>query len=392
MPITLFALAISAFAIGTTEFVIMGMLPDVARDLAVTIPSAGLLVSGYALGVTVGAPLLAVLTSKWPRKSALLALMYLFIVGNVLCAIAPDYTLLMAARVVTSFAHGSFFGIGAVVAASLVPADRRASAIALMFTGLTLANVLGVPFGTFIGQEFGWRATFWIVAALGALSLAGLAWWLPNRHDAAPQGLRQELRVLREPAAWLALLMTVLGFGGVFVVFTYIAPILEQISGFSPHAVTLVLVLFGVGLTIGNTIGGKLADRALMPSLMGILVALAVIMAVFAKTSHNQMLAAITIFIWGIAAFATVPPLQTRVVEKAKHAPNLASTLNIGAFNLGNAGGAWLGGVVLQQGHPLDSLPWVAAVVAVVALGVTWYAARLDRSGQGASAGAVDAV
>src|SRR5476651_2113199 len=376
MPITLFALAISAFAIGTTEFVIMGMLPDVARDLAVTIPSAGLLVSGYALGVTVGAPLLAVLTSKWPRKSALLALMYLFIVGNVLCAIAPDYTLLMAARVVTSFAHGSFFGIGAVVAASLVPADRRASAIALMFTGLTLANVLGVPFGTFIGQEFGWRATFWIVAALGALSLAGLAWWLPNRHDAAPQGLRQELRVLREPAAWLALLMTVLGFGGVFVVFTYIAPILEQISGFSPHAVTLVLVLFGVGLTIGNTIGGKLADRALMPSLMGILA----VLAVFAETNHHQIAAVATIFVWGIAAFATVPPLQSRVVDKARHAPNLASTLNIGAFNLGNAGGAWLGGWTLERGFGLDALPWVAAAVALAALALTAFAAWHDRS------------
>ena len=380
MPITLFALALSAFAIGTTEFVIMGMLPDVARDLAVSIPSAGLLVSGYALGVTIGAPLLATVTSKWTRKSALLALMYLFIIGNVLCAIAPNYAMLMVARIVTSFAHGSFFGIGAVVAASLVPIEKRASAIALMFTGLTLANVLGVPFGTFIGQQFGWRATFWIVAALGVLSLAGLTYWLPNRHDTAPQGLRQELRVLREPAAWLALLMTVLGFGGVFVVFTYIAPILEQVSGFSPQAVTLVLVLFGIGLTIGNTIGGKLADRALMPSLMATLAVLAVIMAVFATTSHHQVAAVVTIFVWGVAAFATVPALQSRVVEKASHAPNLASTLNIGAFNLGNAGGAWLGGWTLERGLGLDSLPWVAAAVAVAALAVTVYAARQDRA------------
>ncbi len=214
-----------------------------------------------------------------------------------------------------------------------------------------------------------------------------------GRHDGALFNslLGHELRVLKEPQVWLALAMTMLGFGDVFVVFTYIASILEQVSRFSPHGVTLVLVLFGVDLTIGNTIGDKLADRALMPSLMGILVALAIIMAMFAKTSHNQMLAAITIFIWGIAAFATLLPLQTRVVEKAKHAPNLASTLNIAAFNLGNAGGAWLGGMVLQQGHPLDSLP-VAAVVAVVALDVTWYAARLDRSGQGAGAGAVDGV
>ncbi|WP_295998790.1 MFS transporter [Rugamonas sp.] len=391
MPITLLALAISAFAIGTTEFVIMGMLPDVARDLAVSIPSAGLLVSGYALGVTVGAPLLAVLTSKWPRKTALLALMYLFIAGNVLCAVAPNYALLMAARVVTSFAHGSFFGIGAVVAASLVPAEKRASAIALMFTGLTLANVLGVPFGTFIGQQFGWRATFWIVAALGALALAGLTYWLPNRHDAAPQGLRRELRVLREPAAWLALLMTVFGFGGVFVVFTYIAPILEQVTGFSPHAVTWVLVLFGVGLTIGNTIGGKLADRALMPSLIGIFIVLAVVMAVFAQTSHHQLAAVITIFVWGMVAFATVPPLQSRVVDQARHAPNLASTLNIGAFNLGNAGGAWLGGWTLERGFGLDTLPWVAAAVALAALALTLFAAWQDRREPARSARPVDA-
>ncbi|MBV8626304.1 MAG: MFS transporter [Paraburkholderia sp.] len=378
MPIPLLALAISAFAIGTTEFVIMGLLPQVAQDLSVSIPSAGLLVSGYALGVAVGAPLLAVVTSKMPRKLALQLLMAVFIVGNVLCAVAGNYSMLMVARVVTSFAHGSFFGIGAVVAASLVPQEKRASAIALMFTGLTLANVLGVPFGTFIGQEFGWRVAFWIVAGLGVLSLAGVAALVPNRHDSGPTGLRREVRVLQDPQVWLALMMTVLGFGGVFVVFTYIAPILEQVSGFSPRGVTVILVIFGVGLTIGNTIGGKLADRALMPSLMGILVALAVVMAIFAKTSHSQIAAAVTVFVWGIAAFATVPPLQMRVVEKATAAPNLASTLNIGAFNVGNAGGAWLGGMVIGHGHALDALPWVAAAVSVAALLLTWYAARLD--------------
>ena len=378
MPIPLLALAISAFAIGTTEFVIMGLLPEVARDLAVSIPSAGLLVSGYALGVAVGAPLLAVVTSRMPRKLALQLLMGVFIVGNTLCAIASSYSVLMIARVVTSFAHGSFFGIGAVVAASLVPSEKRASAIALMFTGLTLANVLGVPFGTFVGQEFGWRAAFWIVSAFGVLSLAGVTALVPNRHDSAPAGLGHEVRVLKDPQVWTALAMTVLGFGGVFVVFTYIAPILEQVSGFTPHGVTLILVLFGVGLTVGNTIGGKLADRSLMPSLMGILIALAVVMAVFAHTSHSQIAAAVTVFIWGIAAFATVPPLQMRVVEKAKAAPNLASTLNIGAFNVGNAGGAWLGGLAISHGYGLDALPYVAALVALAALALTWIAARMD--------------
>ena len=378
MPIPLLALAISAFAIGTTEFVIMGLLPNVAHDLAVSIPSAGLLVSGYALGVAVGAPLLAVLTSKMPRKLALQLLLVVFIVGNVLCAVAANYSVLMIARVVTSFAHGSFFGIGAVVASSLVPQEKRASAIALMFTGLTLANVLGVPFGTFIGQEFGWRAAFWCVSALGVMSLAGITALVPARHDTGPASLAHEMRVMKDPQVWLALMMTVLGFGGVFVVFTYIAPILEQVSGFSPHGVTLVLVLFGVGLTVGNTMGGKLADRALMPSLMGILVALIVVMAVFARTSHSQVAAAVTIFVWGVAAFATVPPLQMRVVEKARAAPNLASTLNVGAFNLGNAGGAWLGGLAIDHGLALDMLPWIAAAVTVTALAVTWLAARMD--------------
>ncbi|MGF6775732.1 MFS transporter [Paraburkholderia sp. GAS334] len=378
MPIPLLALAISAFAIGTTEFVIMGLLPQVAQDLAVSLPSAGLLVSGYALGVAVGAPLLAVVTSRMPRKLALQLLMGVFIVGNVLCAVAGNYTMLMIARVVTSFAHGSFFGIGAVVAASLVPQEKRASAIALMFTGLTLANVLGVPFGTFVGQEFGWRVAFWIVAAFGVLSLAGVAALVPNRHDSGPTGLGHEVRVLKDPQVWIALMMTVLGFGGVFVVFTYIAPILEQVSGFTPRGVTLILVIFGVGLTIGNTIGGKLADRALMPSLTGILVALAVVMAIFAKTSHSQIAAAVTVFVWGIAAFATVPPLQMRVVEKATAAPNLASTLNIGAFNVGNAGGAWLGGLAIGHGYALDVLPWVAAGVTVLALLLTFVAARMD--------------
>jgi DHA1 family inner membrane transport protein len=241
-----------------------------------------------------------------------------------------------------------------------------------------------VPFGTFVGQNFGWRVSFWIVAGLGVLSLAGIAALVPNRHDAGPVGLAREVRVLKEPQVWLALAMTVLGFGGVFVVFTYIAPILEEVSGFSARAVTLVLVVFGAGLTLGNIVGGKLADRALMPSLMGILLALAAVMGVFAKTSHLPVPAAVTVFVWGIAAVATVPPLQMRVVEKARHAPNLASTLNIGAFNVGNAGGAWLGGLALTHGLKLDTLPWVAVGVTLAALAVTVVAARMDGVGRAA--------
>ncbi|MFD1557491.1 MFS transporter [Paraburkholderia silviterrae] len=380
MPLPILALALSAFAIGTTEFVIMGILPDVAHSLSVSIPSAGLLVSGYALGVAVGAPLLAVLTSRMPRKWALLLLMGIFIVGNILCAVAPDYTSLMIARVITSFAHGSFFGIGSVVAASLVAQDKRASAVALMFTGLALANVLGVPLGTFIGQAIGWRAAFWAVAGAGVLAAIALVALVPDRREGAAPGLAHEVGVLKQPQVWLALLMTVLGFGGVFAVFTYIAPILEQVSGFVPRAVTPILVLFGVGLAIGNALGGKLADRGVMRALMGVFIALVAIMAVFSHTMHHPAASVVTIFLWGIAAFATIPGLQTRVLSKAASAPNLASTLNIGAFNVGNAMGAWLGGLALSHGHALDTLPWVAAIVTLAALAVTVVAMRLDHS------------
>jgi MFS transporter, DHA1 family, inner membrane transport protein len=378
MPLPIFALALSAFAIGTTEFVIMGILPDVAHSLSVSIPTAGLLVSGYALGVAVGAPLLAVLTSHMQRKLALLLLMGIFIGGNVLCAVAPGYASLMVARVVTSFAHGSFFGIGSVVAASLVAQDKRASAVALMFTGLALANVLGVPLGTFIGQELGWRAAFWAVSGAGVLAAVALVAFVPDHHDGPAPGLSQEVRVLREPAVWLALLITVLGFGGVFVVFTYITPILEQMSGFAPRAITPILVFFGVGLAIGNALGGKLADRGVMRALTGVFIALVVIMVVFTHTMHHPLASVATIFLWGIAAFATIPGLQTRVLSKAAGAPNLASTLNIGAFNVGNAMGAWLGGLALSHGHALDTLPWVAALVTLAALAVTAVGMRMD--------------
>jgi len=378
MPLPLLALAASAFAIGTTEFVIMGLLPDVAASLGVSIPSAGFLVTGYALGVVVGAPILTLLTNRWQRKHVLLALMGIFILGNLLCAVAPDYGLLMAARVVTSFAHGSFFGVGSVVAAGLVAKDKQASAIAMMFTGLTLANILGVPFGTLVGQALGWRATFWVVTGLGVIAAVAVALLVPAKHDAEAPSLGRELRVLARPEVWLALLTTVLGFGGVFTVFTYITPILEQVTGLSPHAVSAVLLLFGVGLTLGNTVGGKLADRALVPTLIGVLAALALILALFSVTSHSAIPAIVTIFVWGVAGFATVPPLQMRMVEKAKDAPNLASSLNIGAFNLGNAGGATLGGVIIDHGLNFAWVSIAGALVAAAGLAAALLGASLD--------------
>lgn len=377
----LIALALSAFAIGTTEFVIMGILPDVAQSLSVSVPDAGLLVSGYALGVAVGAPILAVMTSRMSRKSALLLLMGLFIVGNVLCATANGYAHLMVARVITSFAHGSFFGIGSVVAASLVSPEKRASAVALMFTGLALANVLGVPFGTFIGQSLSWRAAFWVVAVVGVLALVALAALVPNRHDSGPLNLSHELGALKDVQVLLALAMTVLGFGGVFVVFTYIAPILEQISGFPPRAVSPILILLGIGLAIGNTLGGKLADHGVMSALATIFAVLIAVTLIFGHTMHHGYASVATLFFWGIAAFATIPALQTRALSKAANAPNLAATLNIGAFNLGNALGAWLGGAVLTRGYALGSLPYAAASVTVLALLITALAMYLDKRG-----------
>jgi MFS transporter, DHA1 family, inner membrane transport protein len=380
LPLPILALALAAFAIGTTEFVIMGILPDVARDLGVSIPSAGLLVSGYALGVAVGAPLLATLTARWPPKATLVALMGVFVAGNLVSALAPSYDLLMVGRVVASFAHGSFFGLGAVVAAGLVPLDRRAAAIALMFTGLTLANVLGVPLGTLIGQQFGWRATFWAVSAFGAMALVGVALLVPRTTSAGPDR-PGSWGVLWRPQVLLALALTVFGFGGIFTAFTYITPMLQELAGFSPRAVSGILFLFGLGLTLGNTLGGRLADWKPAESMLGILIALALVEALLSVTIVHPTAAVLTVFVWGVAAFATVPGLQMRVVDQARESPTLASTLNIPAFNLGNAGGAWLGGRLIEARLPLHVVPLGAAAMALVAIAIAGFSIALERRG-----------
>jgi DHA1 family inner membrane transport protein len=377
--LALVALSVAAFAIGTTEFVIMGLLPEVASDLHVSIPSAGLLVSGYALGVAAGAPLLAVVTARMERRNALLLLLGLFVLGNALCAVAPNYGVLMVARVVAAFCHGSFFGIGAVVASHVVPRGQAARAIALMFTGLTLANVLGVPFGTFLGQWAGWRSTFGAVTVLGVVAAFAVWRLVPALPDLPSPHMRRELGVLRQPQVLLALAMTVLGFGGVFTVFTYIAPILQQVSHVSVGATGWVLILFGVGTTMGNMLGGRLADWRLMPSLAGVLVLLSVILLAFAWTMHNTVAAIVTVFVWGIAAFATVPPLQMRVVQQASEGPHLASTLNIAAFNLGNAIGAFIGGAMIDLGLGLPSVSIAGALVTLLGLLVTLVSIALER-------------
>jgi MFS transporter, DHA1 family, inner membrane transport protein len=379
MPLPLLALAIAAFGIGTTEFVIMGLLPNVARDLGVSIPAAGMLVSGYALGVTIGAPILAIATAKMPRKRALMSLIALFIIGNMLCALAPGYTLLMIARVITAFCHGAFFGIGSVVAAGLVAPNKRAQAIALMFTGLTLANVLGVPLGTALGQYAGWRATFWAVTVIGVLAAIALAAWLPAQIEMQKTSLVHEFITLRHPQVLMVLGISGLASASLFTVFTYITPILEDVTHLSPHHVTLVLLLFGLGLTLGGTVGGMLADWKLMPTLLASLGCIAVVLAVFAYTCRSPIAAMVTIFVWGILAFVIVPPIQMLIVNRASDAPNLASTLNQGAFNLGNATGAWLGGAAISAGYALTSLPFVGVAMALLALALTLWSAHTDR-------------
>ncbi|WP_100960494.1 MFS transporter [Bosea sp. FBZP-16] len=386
MPIAVYALTAGAFGIGTTEFVIMGLLLQVAADLQVSVAMTGLLISGYALGVFVGAPVLTLATRKLPRKQVLILLMAIFTLGNIACALAPSYGLLMAARIVTSLAHGTFFGVGSVVATSLVPEDKKASAIAVMFTGLTIATLLGVPAGAWLGLNFGWRATFWTIAAIGVVAMLVLARLLPadkGKVEVAP--LRQELATLADPQVLLGLAMTVLGFGGVFAVFTYIQPILVEITGFSQEAVSPILLLFGLGLIVGNMLGGKLADRNLPVALLATTATLAIVL--FAMTATLRSPIAVTIFVGliGAAAFATVAPLQMRVLDKAGPAGrSLASSLNIAAFNLGNAFGAWLGGVTIEHGPGLAAVTWVAALVPLASLVLAVISLRLDRRPQAA--------
>ena len=380
MPVSLLALALSAFAIGTTEFVIMGLLPEVAGDLQVSIPSAGWLISGYALGVAIGAPIMALLTAKLPRKRTLMLLMVIFIIGNVLCALAYSYNLLMAARVITALCHGAFFGIGAVVAASLVAPGKQASAVALMFTGLTLANVLGVPLGTWFGQLFGWRATFWGVSVIGILAFISLIVSLPTNRDEKPVHLASEIGALANGKLWLSLLMTVFFAAAMFALFSYIAPLLLQVTGISDKGVSWTLFLIGGGLTVGNILGGKLADRKLSLSLILSFSLIAVFSLIFSWTSHALWLAELTLFLWAMATFATVPGLQINVVRHGKEAPNLVSTLNISAFNVGNAFGAWAGGAVIGSGYGLTAVPVVAAILAAGGLVICLITFRPSRS------------
>ena len=386
MPIALLALTLSAFAIGTTEFVIVGLIPTIAADLQVSLPSAGLLVSLYALGVAVGAPVLTALTGRVPRKALLLGLMALFTLGNLAAWQAPGYGTLVLARVLTGLAHGVFFSIGSIIATSVVPKDKAASAIAIMFTGLTVALVTGVPLGTFIGQHFGWRETFLAVSALGVLAFVGSLLFVPrNVHHSAPATLRQQLAVLGQPRLLLVYAMTAVGYGGSFVAFTFLAPILQQVSGYSANAVSAVMLVYGVSVAAGNLWGGRLADRrGPVAALVLIFGLLALVLLVLQFTAPHPVAVLLTVLAWGAVAFGNVPGLQVYVVQQAQRfapqAVDVASGLNIAAFNLGIAGGAWLGGHIVA-GWGLMHTPWIGAGVVLAAVGLTAWSGRLDRGG-----------
>ncbi|MFI5769040.1 MFS transporter [Streptomyces sp. NPDC051658] len=379
MPLALLALAIGAFGIGTTEFVIMGLLPEVAADFQVSIPTAGFLVTGYALGVVLGAPVMTALGTRVTRKRMLVLLMGLFVVGNVVSAVAPVFGVMLVGRVIASLAHGAFFGIGTVVAADLVAPRKKAGAIAMMFTGLTVANVVGVPLGTYIGQSVGWRTTFFAVAAIGVIGLLGVARLVPEQPRNEGVRLRDELAAFRNVQVLLAMAMTVLGFGGVFAAITYITPMMTEIAGYSTSSVTWLLVLLGLGMVGGNLIGGKFADRRLMPLLYVSLGALSVVLALFTLTAHNKIASAVTIVLIGGLGFATVPPLQKRVLDQAADAPTLASAANIGAFNLGNALSAWLGGIAIAAGLGYTAPNWIGAALAASALALAVVSGVLER-------------
>jgi DHA1 family inner membrane transport protein len=379
VPIALFALAIAAFGIGTTEFVMMGVLPQASADFGVSIPSAGYLITGYALGVVVGAPLLTASAVRLPRKTLLMALMGLFALGNALFALSPNLQFGIAFRFIAGLPHGAFFGAGAVIASSLVKKGDRAKAVSMMFMGLTLANVVGVPLGTLLGQQVGWRATFLVVAVIGLVAIAAIAKLVPHQGKPLEPSLRGELGAFRRPQVWLALGIVTFGLGGVFACMSYIAPMLTDVAGYSPTDVTMLLSLAGVGMTVGNYLGGRLADKALMPSLYSALIALGAVLAIFTVTAHGKVGAAITIFFVGLAGFMIGPMMQARIMEKAGGTPSLVSAAVQSAFNIANSIGAYLGGLVIAGGLGLVAPNWVGAALSVLGLSLAAVSGGLDR-------------
>jgi DHA1 family inner membrane transport protein len=376
---SILALTVAAFGIGTSEYVIMGLLPDLAQSFRISIPKAGIIVSAYALSVTFGSPLVALALSRQERKRSLIVLMSIFLIGNVACALAPSFPLMLCARILTALCHGAFFGTGSIVAANIVPREKRAQAITTMFSGLTLANVLGVPAGTAIGHIFGWRSTFLALIPIGLIAMIGLFFWVP-RQDSEPVHFRHELRTIMNPKVYLVLGLSTLSSVSLFVVFTYIAPILSVVTHLHPPAIAWVLVLFGAGITIGNLVGGRLSDWRQMTTVVGGYILVTFILLLMPLMMPHTIAISACVLGWGMFHFGAAAPLQARIVEKARRAPNLASTLNQGAFNLGNALGASLGGIVLAAGYSYRILPLLGALVAMVVIGLAFVAIRLDAT------------
>lgn len=392
MPLALLALTIAAFAIGTTEFVIVGLIPTIAADLGVTLPSAGLLVSLYALAVAIGAPVLTALTGKVPRRPLLVGLMLLFTAGNIAAWLAPGYGSLIVARVLTGLAHGVFFSVGSVIATGLVSKEKAASAIATMFGGMTVAFVTGIPLGTWIGQNFGWRATFLVVAGFGLVALIGALLFVPRDiKNAPPAPLLRQARVLMQPRLLLVYAMTAVGYGGSLIAFTFLAPILQDVSGFQPSAVSVVLLAYGLSVAVGNVWGGKLADKeGPIRALKKVFLGLAVVLVVLSFTAPHPVLVVLTVLAWGAFAFGSVPALQSYVVQQAhKVAPDaveVAAGFNISAFNVGIAIGASVGGLVVSR-FGLIHTPWIAGVVTLAAVGITALSGRIDQRHDAIGAG-----
>ncbi|MBT2413695.1 MFS transporter [Streptomyces sp. ISL-12] len=393
MPLPLFALLVCVFGVGTAEYVIAGLLPQVGSDLSVTVSSAGLLVTAYALGVVFGGPLLTALTTRFDRKRLMIALMAVFTAGNLLAAVAPGYGVLMVARVVSALAHATLFAVAVVVAVGSVPAEKQGRAVAQVAAGLNLATVLGVPLGTLLGEHYGWRSTFWAVSAVAVIGILLIVALVPATHTgggAPASNLRDEVAALGRPQVALAIVMTVLGQTGAFTAYTYLATMLTDATGFSTGVVTALLLVYGVGSLAGNLLGGRLADRSLMPSLCGMLIALPVSLVLLGLTLESKAVVPVTVFVFGAAAFAITPALQARLLGAASGAPTLALSVNISAFQIANALGSWLGGVVIDSTLGMDGVSWIAALVSLLALPVALYAMRSDRRGERAATG--DAV
>lgn len=379
MPISLIWLTVGAFAIGMTEFLVMGLLPNVAHDLDVTIPQAGQIITGYAIGVAIGAPILTIMTHSIAKKRLLLLLVIIFIIGNAFSMLAPTYPLLIAARVLTALAHGTFLGAGTLIATLLVPPSKKGSAVALVLAGLTIANIVGVPFGTFIGQQFGWRASFGVITLLGAIALIGIWRYIPVIKKDQHVSIGQEVQAVLKPQVLLTLLAGLFGCASLFAMFTYISPVLQEISGFREQHITWILVLFGLAVTIGNALGGRLSDWKLLPYLFVNFAVLSIILATLSVTLSMPVLAIVTIFIWGIAAFSILPGIQLRTMSLASEAPMLVATSNHAFLNVGNAAGSYLGGSVITA-FELSGLPWLAASLAAAGFILILFICIVERS------------